>query len=108
MYPGQLQIFNAQNVPITSKYTEQMLEVFIEFKVIKGDASDNIPSIGKKIGPKTALKLATNPKELTARFTKDPLVQEQYELNKRLMSFDLIPANIEADICKALETCEIC
>ena len=96
-------IVNANNEPLTKKYTEEMLQVFLEYKVCKGDTSDNIPSIGKKIGEKTALKLACDPVALAARKTADPAVAAQYELNKTLMSFDCIPADIVNAIVAVLD-----
>lgn len=95
-------IVNANNEALTKKYTPEMLEVFLEYKVCKGDPSDNIPSIGKKIGDKTALKLARDPAALAARIAADPAVGAQYELNKRLMSFDCIPGDVVDDIKRAL------
>jgi 5'-3' exonuclease len=61
-------------------------------KIVMGDKSDCIPSIGKKIGPKTALKLYENP-ELFNKLLEDPNVKTTYELNKQLIDFTMIPQN---------------
>ena len=97
-------IVNANNEPLTKKYTPEMLEVFLEYKVCKGDVSDNIPSIGKKIGEKTALKLARDSTALAARMAADPAVAAQYELNKKLMSFECIPPQIVENIKDCLSS----
>lgn len=64
---------------------------YLAKKIILGDKSDNIPSIGKKIGDKTAEKLAENPEELDKLFAKRPETKQQYDLNKLLISFEMIP-----------------
>jgi 5'-3' exonuclease len=87
-------IINGSGVLIAEKYDAETLSVFLEYKIIRGDVSDNIPSIGKKIGDKTAHKLALDPVLLQARFDKDPCVLAQYELNKTLISFDRIPEEL--------------
>ena len=75
---------NKNNVP---------MDVFLEWKIILGDSSDNIPSIAKRIGEKTALKLATN-KELLQKKLEEKEVRDQYDLNKKLISFENIPDDI--------------
>ena len=80
-----------------------MLEVFLEYKIIKGDKSDNIPSIGKLIGEKTALKLARDPLALAAKLTSNEAIAAQYDLNKRLMSFACIPEDIVEQIKRSFD-----
>lgn len=70
-------------------------EEYLERKIILGDKSDNIPSIGKKIGEKTAAKLAAAPTQLKLLFDKKPETKIQYELNKLLISFEMIPADLQ-------------
>ena len=62
-------------------------------KIVMGDNSDNIPSIAKKIGPKTALKYYEN-KELFEKLLLDPEVKKKYDLNKLLVDFNMIPDNL--------------
>jgi len=64
---------------------------YINVKKILGDKSDNIPSILKKCGEKTAHKLATNEGALTALFDKDASAKAQFELNELLIDFNKIP-----------------
>ena len=62
-------------------------------KIILGDKSDNIPSIGKKIGEKTAEKLASDLNLLQDVFKKKPDAKQNYDLNELLISFKKIPSN---------------
>ena len=95
-------IINGQGDPVAAKYDDETLGVFLEYKIIRGDVSDNIPSIGKKIGDKTAHKLALNPTLLLERFKKDANVKAQYDLNKNLISFEKIPEALANDIVSQL------
>ena len=75
-------------------------ELDLCLKIVMGDASDNIPAIAAKMGPKTALKLATeltvSPQDtesthavIVAKLGGDCL--ERYKMNERLVSFQHIP-----------------
>jgi len=62
-------------------------------KIVMGDSSDNIPSVLKKCGPKTALKCF----EDRAYFEKRLLEEDAYskfELNKTLVDFSCIPEEL--------------
>jgi 5'-3' exonuclease len=87
-------IVNAKDLEIISRIPEEALEVFLEWKIIKGDISDSIPSIAKKVGEKTALKLAKDPVLLKKKLESSPEIQKQYDLNRILISFDSIPVDI--------------
>lgn len=88
-----LKIYNLQAKEIKQKYTDIELKHFTMWKVIKGDKSDAIPAIDKKVGAKTAIKLALNQDLLQARLS-NPEVRQQFELNKKLMDFDCIPKDM--------------
>lgn len=92
-----LQIYNASFVDIVGRFDNTMMSVYTEWKVIKGDKSDNIPSIGPKIGDKTALKLALS-KEALAKKREDPKINERYLLNKTLIDFESIPSKLRKEI----------
>lgn len=92
-----LKIYNASFVDIVSRFDETMMSVYTEWKVIKGDKSDNIPSIGPKIGDKTALKLALSSEALNKKLA-DPNIQKQYFLNKQLIDFEMIPKMLRENI----------
>lgn len=97
-------IVNANGEAISKKYDAQILEHILEYKIIRGDVSDNIPAIGKKIGEKTAYKLALDPALLAAKLASSDDVRRQYELNKRLVSFKCIPKEIKSDIITVLNS----
>lgn len=74
-------------------------KLFLEWKVIKGDKSDNIPAIAKRIGDKTATQLALNQDMLEKYLASDKDIRAQYEKNKLLIMFDELPK----DIIKGIE-----
>lgn len=73
-------------------------QIYINVKKILGDKSDNIPSITRKCGEKTALKLASNEDVLKNLLEKDPEARKQYELNDLLIDFNNIPEEYCRDI----------
>ena len=60
-------------------------------KIVMGDISDNISSVLKKCGPKTALKCYNDPAYFAKEMEKQGAT-EKYELNKLLVDFNQIPA----------------
>jgi 5'-3' exonuclease len=74
---------------------------YLEQKIIMGDKSDNIPSIARKIGEKTSAKLAVDRASLESLFLRVPSSKTQYELNKLLISFESIPADLREQALKA-------
>jgi 5'-3' exonuclease len=73
-------------------------EEYLQRKIILGDKSDNIPSIGKKIGEKTAEKLACNLELLQDIFDKKPDTKQNYDLNELLISFQKIPTEFRTKV----------
>jgi 5'-3' exonuclease len=65
-------------------------------KIVMGDTSDNIPSVIKKCGPKTALKCFENSEYFEERLKKEN-AYEIYERNKTLVDFNNIPENLVND-----------
>lgn len=63
-------------------------------KILMGDLSDNIPSVFPKCGPKTALRYFENPDLLELKLAESTAYRNQYELNKRIIDFDCIPAEL--------------
>ena len=63
-------------------------------KIVMGDKSDCIPSIFKKCGIKTASKLYDNPDLFQKKMEKEN-AEERYKLNKKLISFDEIPIELQ-------------
>lgn len=88
-------ILNSKLIELKTRYDDVTLSVFGLWKAIRGDPSDNILSIERKLGDKTALKLALNPELL---YKKSHEAQARLDLNKRLVLFSNIPADIRDDI----------
>jgi 5'-3' exonuclease len=59
-------------------------------KIVMGDKSDNIPSIFKKCGPKTAEKCYKNPEYFLEQLKKEN-AQTNFERNTKLVDFNEIP-----------------
>lgn len=71
-------------------------------KILIGDHSDNINQVFEKIGEKRALKLIQNRDELKKKLLEDENAAKQFALNKKLISFDEIPAELEQKIYEAV------
>lgn len=65
-------------------------------KIVMGDKSDNITPIFKGCGLKTALKLRDDPSLLEQKLL-DQEVKERFERNTRLVDFNRIPEDLEAE-----------
>ena len=65
-------------------------------KIVQGDKSDNIPSVFKKCGLKTAQKMYDEPETFRARLEKDG-AQDVYERNRILVDFNRIPQELVDD-----------
>lgn len=63
-------------------------------KIVSGDPSDNIASVFKKCGPKTALKYFENEELFKEKLAKEDGAEERYQLNKTLVDFDSIPSHL--------------
>jgi len=84
------------------KLTEQKTctgnaECDLFLKIVTGDPSDNIPSVFPKCGPKTALKYFENRELFEKKLLETEAYQKQYELNKTIIDFNNIPANLVED-----------
>lgn len=77
--------------------------VYCITKKVMGDKSDNIPSILKKCGSKTALKLATCSESLSKLLESSPAIKAQYDLNETLVDFMCIPSEYQNDVHESLE-----
>jgi 5'-3' exonuclease len=62
-------------------------------KIIMGDSSDNIPSVFPKCGIKTAQKCIEDQEYFKKKMAHNEEYYKQYELNERLINFDMIPEN---------------
>ena len=60
-------------------------------KIVMGDKSDNITSVFKKCGIKTAAKMYDNQEEFIHRLNTDENANMLYQRNKTLVDFNEIP-----------------
>ena len=68
-------------------------------KIVMGDSSDNISSVLKKCGPKTAIKCFDNQEYFDERMKKED-AYSKLELNKTLVDFDCIPEQYKEEFMK--------
>ena len=78
---------------LDSKHAHGNAELDLFIKIVTGDKSDNIKSVFKKCGPKTALKLFKDQSKFREKLEKEN-GKEQYELNKLLIDFNNIPKDL--------------
>ena len=71
-------------------------------KIVMGDKSDDIPSVFKKCGPKTALKYYENKKLFEEQLKRED-AYERYEQNKKLVDFNQIPDDLAVAFLKSLK-----
>jgi 5'-3' exonuclease len=65
----------------------------LKIKIIMGDVSDNIPSVFPKCGIKTAQKCIEDEEFFKKKMGNNEAHYKQYELNERLINFNMIPSN---------------
>lgn len=81
---------------------QEDIDKFLLKKIILGDMSDNIPSIKKGVGPKTAEKLVNDPSELELFFSKNPESKNRFETNKMLIDFNYIDIDLKDKLVESL------
>lgn len=95
-------IYNLQGKDIASRVNMDP-DKYLQVKIIMGDKSDCIPSIMKKVGPKTALKMVEDPAYLKTFLDKHPTALEQYEVNRRLIDMSYIPEMLKSRVSSLLK-----
>ena len=75
----------------------------LEIKIIMGDTSDNIPSVFPKCGPKTAQKCVEDSAFFKKKMDDKPEYYAQYELNKKLVSFEHIPEDLVKEFMSTIK-----
>lgn len=63
-------------------------------KILLGDSADNISKVFKNYGPKKVLKLIKDKDKLKQMLAEDQNATYQFQLNKRLISFNEIPKEL--------------
>jgi 5'-3' exonuclease len=91
---SRLQIYNLSYKNIASNKTslgDSKVELFC--KIIMGDPSDNISSVLKKCGPKTAIK-CFNDKDYFEGRMKSENAYDKFNLNQSIIDFNYIPEKL--------------
>ena len=73
------------------------------YLALAGDSSDNIPSVFPKCGPKTAQKCVEDPEFFKKKMDNNPEYYAQYELNKKLVSFENIPEDLVKEFMSTIK-----
>jgi 5'-3' exonuclease len=90
----RLTIVDASFKNIAGKNSSGDAKIDLFCKIVMGDTSDNIPSVLKKCGPKTAIKCWQNKEYFTKRITEEK-AEDKLEKNTILIDFDRIPYNLK-------------
>ena len=94
----QVNIINLKYKDITlAKHCTKNAKCDLFCKIVMGDKSDNIPSIFKKCGVKTALKYYNDQALFSEKLTKEPGAKELFERNKQIIDFDCIPEDLKSE-----------
>lgn len=88
-----VKLLNLQYKDITEKSLKDP-EKDLLYKIILGDKSDNISSVFKGVGNKTALKFIENKELLEKKLNENKLYIEKFNLNKKIIDFNEIPVNL--------------
>lgn len=98
------QLFKYENYHQWDGIKRQFIQVVnpaqeLQLKIILGDKGDNIPSLKRGVGPVKALKILNE--DLDAWLTTESL-NDRYNENTQLISFDAIPISLANDIMKVV------
>jgi len=88
------EIVNMQFKNILTRTKLTTSKSILIFKALLGDKSDNIPKVGTGINKETAIKMANDENMLNNWLDKHNL-NEKYEFNLRLISFEYIPQELQ-------------
>jgi 5'-3' exonuclease len=92
---SNVEIYNLYYKKLTdlkSCHGDPKLDLFC--KIVSGDLSDNISSVLKRCGEKTAVKYYNNPILFEAKL-KEENAEEKYRFNKLLIDFNQIPEQLQ-------------
>jgi 5'-3' exonuclease len=71
---------------------------YLLVKVLSGDSGDNIKPLRPRLGPAAAQKIINNTCGDVAGFCAKEGLLESLQLNQRLINFEFIPSELEAEI----------
>lgn len=89
----RVKIFNLAFKNISEATHGGTAEADLFCKIVMGDSSDNITSVLKKCGPKTALKCFQDRGYFDERMKKEN-AYEKFKLNQKIIDFNCIPQNL--------------
>lgn len=94
-------VFDRKGHPWKTRLHHTNPDHYIQAKCYSGDSADHIPSVGNRIGIKTALGWVSGSKE----WPKNPLRinQDRLELNKKLILLSNIPKEIQDRIRQKIQ-----
>jgi 5'-3' exonuclease len=98
----KISVMDFQMKPLVKGLYEKLFDVYLTWKIIYGDESDNIPSIDKKIGRVTAESLARNPEALAVKL-QVPEVKATFDRNTQLIDMSKIPQYIVNKIMTSIQ-----
>jgi 5'-3' exonuclease len=98
-YPN-LDVYNLQNKSLRDRVDD--VDNYLLYKILVGDKSDNIKSIGKKIGDKTAKKMIADSALMQKVLAPDE-VRASFELNRKLIDFSYIPQHYRVELFEDLK-----
>jgi 5'-3' exonuclease len=104
LYNENVQIYNMKFKSLREKSCGNNSNDLM-LKILIGDSSDNINSIHKKLGPKTAQKYIEN-NDLLIKKLEDEEIKNNYELNKKLIDMNEIPINYIEEILNKFKKIE--
>ena len=99
----QVELFDLSYRKLTEQKTclrDPEMDLFC--KIVMGDPSDNIKSVLKKCGPKTAIKCFQDRQYFEDRLKKEN-AYELYNFNKTLIDFDEIPQHLVDEFVQSLK-----
>lgn len=97
----RIEIYNMMGRDITLRSTGNAKDDLLK-KILIGDISDCIPNICPKMGEKTAQKLVNMTEADRDKWIDAKGCRKQYELNRTLIDFTYIPAELTVDFEKFL------
>ena len=71
-------------------------------KILLGDKSDNISNVFRGIGQKRVIPLIKDKNLLKEKLLQDPLAAKQFQLNKKIISFNEIPKTLSDNILEKI------
>lgn len=93
LYDDNTKVINLKGVNLRDR-APISVEHYLLYKILVGDKSDCIPPIQKKMGPKTALKLASDDTALQKYLEKHSEARERFHMNSLLIDMRNIPMHL--------------